>query len=554
MKTRFDRYRQMAEILYRNGLGYLVSVAGLESWLPFRRREADGADSTRMASPEYLRRALEELGPTYVKLGQLLSTRPDLLPPAYMDELAKLQDSATPAAWDDVRGSLSGELGADPLEVFREFNSTPIASASIGQAYAAVLADGTNVVVKVRRPGIVPEVEADLSILQSLAGYASRHWEAARDYDVKGFMDEFADTLRKEMDYVQEGHNADRFALNFEDDSAVVIPRVYWEHTTSKVLTMERLYGMKVTDTTALEAAGLDRKALAVTAADAEMKMVFEDGFFHADPHPGNIFVQPNSQIGLIDFGMVGELDDKLRGQLSALFVAVIRKDPERMATALMRMTVSRTRPDRIKLRMDLAGLIKLYSNRTLGDAPVGRIITYGLGIIRNHHLQLPGEVALLLRMLIMTEGMGEVLDPDFSMGKTLAPYARRMTVQHLNPAAYAKRLGKAGGELLELGTELPGQLQRLINTLDFEGMEVHLRAGDLVPLVERLERVGNRMVAAIFAAAFIRGVGELTLGDADRWRGWQAPLMGAGLASTGVLGGYLAWSARRQRRLDAGQ
>ncbi|UPO78192.1 AarF/ABC1/UbiB kinase family protein [Arthrobacter sp. Helios] len=553
MKNNFDRYRQMAEILYRNGLGYLVSVSGLESRLPFRKRSAEDAGNPRMASPEYLRRALEELGPTYVKLGQLLSTRSDLLPPAYMDELAKLQDNATPAPWEAVREELRQEIGDDPLSVFASFDTTPIASASIGQAYGARLKDGADVVVKVRRPGIVPEVEADLSILQSLAAHASRHWEAARDYDVKGFMDEFASTLRQEMDYVQEGRNADRFALNFSEDPAVIIPRIYWQHSTHKVLTMQRLHGMKVTDTAALDAAGVDRRALAATAADAEMKMVFEFGLFHADPHPGNIFVQPNSQIGLIDFGMVGELDDKLRGQLAALFIAVIRKDPERMASALIRMTVAQTRPDRIKLRTDLSGLIRLYSGRTLRDAPVGKIISQGLGIIRNHHLQLPREVALLLRMLIMTEGMGEVLDPDFSMGQTLAPYAKRMTMEQLNPVNYAKRLGKAGGELLELGTELPGQVQRLINTLDFEGMEVHLRAGDLVPLVERLERVGNRMVAAIFAAAFIRGIGELTLGDADRWRGWQAPLMGAGLASTGALGGYLAWSARKQRRRDAG-
>ncbi|WP_312181899.1 AarF/ABC1/UbiB kinase family protein [Arthrobacter sp.] len=553
MKTNFDRYRQMAEILYRNGLGYLVSVSGLESRLPFRKRQDDDDAAPTMASPEYLRRALEELGPTYVKLGQLLSTRSDLLPPAYMEELAKLQDNVAPAPWDEVREELRQELGDDPLNVFASFDTTPIASASIGQAYSARLRDGTDAVVKVRRPGIVPEVEADLSILQSLASHASKRWEAARDYDVKGFIDEFAFTLRQELDYVAEGRNADRFAVNFSEDSAVIIPRIYWEHSSHKVLTMQRLHGMKVTDTKALDAAGVDRKALAVTAADAEMKMVFEFGFFHADPHAGNIFVQPNSQIGLIDFGMVGELDDKLRGQLSALFIAVIRKDPERMASALMRMTVTQARPDRVKLRLDLSQLIRLYSNRTLGDAPVGKIISQGLGIIRNHHLQLPRQFALLLRMLIMTEGMGEVLDPDFSMGKTLAPYARRMTMEQLNPVNYAKRLGKAGGELLELGTELPGQLQRLINTLDFEGMEVHLRAGDLVPLVERLERVGNRMVAAIFAAAFIRGVGELTLGDADRWRGWQAPLMGAGLASTGALGGYLAWSARRQRRLDAG-
>ena len=550
MKTHLDRYKQMAEILYRNGLGYLVSASGLDSRLPFRRRpEVTDAPERRSTSPQYLRRAFEELGPTYVKLGQLLSTRQDLLPPAYQQELAKLQDKAEPAPWSEVREVLQESLGRDALARFAAFDTTPLASASIGQVYAARLPDNTEVVVKIRRPGVAAEVDEDLDILLGLATYASRHWEAARDYDVKGLMDEFADTLRAELDYQREGRNTQRFAENFRDTPAVDIPFVYEEFSSSTVLTQERLHGLKVTDTAAIDAAGIDRQALAAQAADAEMKMVFEDGFFHADPHPGNIFVEPGGRIGLIDFGMVGEVDDKLRAQLSTLFIAVIRKDPDRMASALVRISVTARRVDRTRLRLDLQQLIRLYEGRTLGDAPVGRIINQTLGIVRSHHLQLPREMALLLRMLIMTEGMGEVLDPTFSMGRTLAPYARAMTARQLSPAAFVRRLGQAGAETLELGAELPESMRRLLDTLDFDGLEVHLRAEELAPLVDRIERVGNRMVAAIFAAAFIRGVGELTLGDTDRWKTWQAPLMTAGLASTGALGGYLAWSARRQRR-----
>nr|WP_231712689.1 AarF/ABC1/UbiB kinase family protein [Arthrobacter sp. zg-Y820] len=530
-------------------MGYLVSASGLEARLPFRRKAQPGDRPEQPASsPEYLRRALEELGPTFIKLGQLLSTRQDLLPPRYQKELAKLQDSAEPVPWEQIHPVLQGALGEDVLARFASFDTIPLASASIGQVYAARLPGDIGVVVKIRRPGVDEEVNEDLDILQSLAGYAGKHWEAARDYDVQGLMDEFADTLRSELDYAQEGRNARRFALNFEDNPAVTIPAVYEEFSTSTVLTQQRLHGLKVTDTAALDAAGIDRRALAVTAADAEMKMVFDDGFFHADPHPGNIFVQDGGRIGLIDFGMVGEVDDKFRAQLSALFIAVIRKDPDRMASALIRMCVRTRRVDRLRLRLDLQQLIRLYAGRTLGNAPVGRIINGALGVVRSHHLQLPREMALLLRMLIMTEGMGEVLDPDFSMGQTLGPYARRMTLQQLNPVAFARRLGQAGAETLELGAELPDQLRRLMNTLDFEGLEVHLRAEELSPLVGRLERVGNRMVAAVFAAAFIRGVGELTLGDTERWKSWQAPLMTAGLASTGALGGYLAWTARKQR------
>ncbi|MFJ7749467.1 ABC1 kinase family protein [Arthrobacter sp. NPDC097144] len=549
MKTHLDRYRQMAEILYRNGLGYLVAASGLETRIPFRRKPQSGdRPQQRAATPEYLRRALEELGPTFIKLGQLLSTRQDLLPPRYQQELAKLQDNAEPVPWEQILPVLEAELGTDVLTRFAAFDTNPLASASIGQVYAARLPNGTEVVVKVRRPGVEDEVNEDLDILQSLAGYAAKHWEAARDYDVKALMDEFAETLRNELDYTQEAGNTLRFAANFQDDPVVQIPVLYTKFSTSKVLTQQRLYGLKVTDTAAIDAAGIDRSALAAAAADAEMKMVFEDGFFHADPHPGNIFVERGGRIGLIDFGMVGEVDDKLQSQLAALFVAILRNDPERMASALLRMCLTARRVDRYRLRMDLQQLIRLYQGRTLGDAPVGRIISGALGIIRIHHLQLPREMALLLRMLIMTEGMGEVLDPNFSMGKTLAPYAKRMTMEQLNPVAFVRRLGQAGVETLELGAELPDQVRRVLNTLDFEGFEVHLRAEELAPLVVRLEKVGNRMVAAIFAAAFIRGVGELALGDSERWKSWQAPLMTAGLASTGALGGYLAWTARKQR------
>ncbi|MCC3291062.1 MULTISPECIES: AarF/ABC1/UbiB kinase family protein [unclassified Arthrobacter] len=548
MISQLDRYRQIAEILSRNGLGFLVSALGLEGRLPFRRQHAAEPGGKPRTRPEYLRTALEELGPTYVKMGQLLSTRPDLLPPEYQRELAKLQDDAEAVPWPQISEELRQELGGDPLEVFRSFDTTVMASASIGQVYAAVLKDGTEVVVKVRRPGIAAQVEQDLEILQNLANAASKRWEAARDYDLTGLMDEFASTLRSELDYLQEGRNADRFRANFEDDAAITIPYVYWDHSTSRVLTMDRIRGMKVTDVAALDAAGIDRPALAVAAARVEMKMVFDDGFFHADPHPGNLFVEPGGRVGLIDFGMVGEVDEKLRSQLSALFIGIVRKDPERITNALVRINASGMRVNRVKLRMDLGPLIRLYSGKDLASAPVGTIITTGLGILRTHHIQLPREMALLLRMLIMTEGMGEVLDPQFRLGPTLGPYARRMAVHQLNPVNYARRLGRAGTEVLELGAELPDQARRLLSTLEIEGVEVHLRGEELLPLVMRLERVGNRLVAAIFASAFIRGVGELTLGDSSRWKSWQAPLMSAGLASTGALGGYIAWTSRRAR------
>ncbi len=327
MVSHLDRYREIAETLARHGLGVLIGASGMERWVTFpralvRRSRRDQPYSTA----EHLRLALEELGPTFVKLGQLLSTRSDLLPPAYLVELARLQDALPPVPGQVVRELVEQELGRAPDDVFVHFDSVPLASASIGQAHAATLQDGTEEVVKVRRPGAVEQIEVDLEILHNLAAQASRRWKEAADYDLPGLAQEFARTLRAELDYLAEGRNAERFATNFAGDEGVHIPQVYWETSTSRVLTLERIRGVKVSDLEALDAGGIDRQSLAARAAEVAAQMIFDDGFFHADPHPGNLFIEPDGRIGLIDFGMVGVVDAELRERLAVLLVALIRK------------------------------------------------------------------------------------------------------------------------------------------------------------------------------------------------------------------------------------
>ena len=318
MRSQFERYRQIAEVLTRHGLGFIVGVAGLSRWIPFHhgvlgheRRDEP------YTTPEHLRIALEELGPTFIKLGQLLSTRTDIIPAEYLRELAKLQDAAPAVPLATIRALIEQELGAPPDDVFASFDSTPLACASIGQAHLATMHDGGQVVVKVRRPDINAIIETDLGILQSLANRASRRWAAAANYNLPGLVSEFAVSLRRELDYQTEGRNAERFASNFAESPDVHVPRVYWATTTSRVLTLERIVGIKVDDLDGLVRARVDRRALATKAAGVAVSMVFEHGFFHADPHPGNLFIEPDGRIGLIDFGMVGELDDGLRHQLA---------------------------------------------------------------------------------------------------------------------------------------------------------------------------------------------------------------------------------------------
>ena len=542
------RYLEIGSALRRHGLGFLVGLLGLDRMVPRGRGAAtDAARRASAASPEHLRAALEELGPTFIKLGQLLSTRSDLLPPAFVVELAKLQDAAPPVPVDLIRDVIRSELGAEPEEVFASFEDRPLASASIGQAHTATLTDGTPVVVKVRRPGAVAQVQADLEILQNLATRAARTWEFARDFDAVGLVDEFAETIRAELDYLEEGRNAERFARDFDDDASVVIPRVYWEHTTSRVLTLERMGGMNVGEAAALDEAGVDRDLVARRGADIVLKMIFEDRFFHADLHPGNLFIQADGTIALIDFGMVGVIGEQLRGHLSRLFIAMVRGDAELLTSALIEVSVTGATVDRLTLRDDLRPFVSRYRLRSVRQTPFARMMAELFTILRSNRVRLPREMILLFKALLLIESLATRLDPDFRLGEALEPYAERLAWERLRVSVIAKRLARSSIDVGELALELPGIVRRLVDAADTTGIQVHLRAAELEPLVGRAERIGNRLVAGMVGAALISGIGGLVASE-RRWRSWEGTMVGAGLGAIGALGAYLTWTARRRR------
>ena len=297
MSARDHRERQIAEVLIRYGLSYLGNIVGLGHLMTAAHRRVGVAPEARTPAVN-LRLALEELGPTFIKLGQLMSTRADLLSTDYRAELAKLQDSAPAVPSEVVEEVVERELHAPADRAFATFETAPLACASVGQAHTATLDDGTEVVVKVRRPDVVEDVERDLEIVRNFAARAGRRSKTAARYDVVGLADEFVRSLRAQLDYLQEARNAERFAANFAGDPWVQIPRVFPDHTTSRVITLERIRGMKITDLAALDEAGLDRHALAERTALITAKMIFDDGFFHADPHPGNFFIEPTGRVG----------------------------------------------------------------------------------------------------------------------------------------------------------------------------------------------------------------------------------------------------------------
>ncbi len=540
------RYAEIARALSRHGMSYLVAVSGLDRRVPLHRRLVVTSPSPELAPPAHVRMALEELGATFVKLGQILSTRPDLLPVDYQLELAKLHDAAPAVPAETVRDLIREELGCNPEDVFATFDELPLAAASIGQAHAATLTDGTEVVVKVRRPGVVEQVEEDLEILRNLAVQADRRWRAVAAYDLVALAEEFATTLRGELDYLREARNAERFAGNFADDADVHIPRVFWETTTSRVLTLERVRGLKVSDADALDDAGIDRRSLAQRATGVTARMIFEHGFFHADPHPGNLFIEPDGRIGLVDFGMVGVLDDELRERLGVLLLAIGRTDADRITSALLNLGVATGTVDRRALRRDVEGFVRRYEGRSLGEIRVAAVVNEVFAVMRRHRLQLPRELVLILKMVVMTEGMGAQLDPEFRLGDVLRPYAERLVADRLSATALVRRLRQAGIDAAQLGVEMPEQLRRLVaaldRNLDRDRSEMHLRVDELEPLVGRLERVGNRLVAGMIAAALIDGLAEVTAAK-NPGRRTSAALYAAGAGATGTLAAYLGWT-----------
>ena len=533
------RQRRIAEVLVRYEMGHLLEVFGLERFVSLERRLLRrGSAPTR---PESLRMALEELGPTFIKLGQVLSTRADLLPPSFGVELAKLQDETNPVATDAIEEAVSAELGGPVTEVFATFDPEPLAAASIGQVHAATLHDGTEVVVKVRRPGASEEVELDLEILRNLAARATQRWKEAENYDLNGLARDFADQLRAELDYLQEARNAEAFSDNFASDPRVHIPRVYPELTSSRVITLERIRGKKITDLPALDAAGMDRRALAERLASTVAQMVLVNGFYHGDPQPGNFFVEEDGRIGIVDFGRVGRIDDDLRSRLSRLLTALIRKDPDRLTTALLGLREPGAPIERDRMRQDLSELLSRYSGRAIHDMPIGAALTEVLDIVRRHNLIVSGDLALLFAVLFMGEGILDELDPDFRFDESLKPYIERHLASSLSPAALAHRAERFGIELADLTGELPGQVHRLLETIGSGQFEVHLRTNELQPLVGRIERLANRVAISILAAAAIDGLSELAAHN-HSGRGWRRPALAAGVGVVTSLTTYEAW------------
>jgi ubiquinone biosynthesis protein len=502
------RLHEIASVLVRHGFGDLVRRTGVVGALE-RAGQAlhrGSREPTAALTPaQRARYALAELGPSFVKLGQLLATRVDLFPPDWIAEFERLQSNVPPVPFETLLPALEQALGRSPFEVFRELDRTPLGAASIAQVHGAILQDGSAVVVKVVRPGIRPKIDADLRIVAYLAALLESEISEARRYQPVQMVAEFARSMRRELDLAQEARAQERFALNFAGDPGVLVPRVYWEYTRESVNVQERVQGIPGHDLAAVDAAGLDRRALARRGADAVLKMILVDGYFHADPHPGNVFYLPDNRIAMIDFGMVGRLTEQRRGEIVDMLWGLARRD-EQAVTDVLLDWVRDAEIDEAKLAADVGEVIFEYEKLALKDVRIGALLNDITGIVRRHSIVLPSDLALLFKALLTLEGLGLKLDPEFRLVEHLGPFLRRVMRERYRPAALVARGRRQLGEYLALVGSLPRDLRRLLKEARRGRMRLELDLKRLDHFGQQLSRSANRLTVGIVTAALIVG------------------------------------------------
>ena len=500
------RYRHILTVFTRHGFGFAFSQFPAEPlWLrdlyPFPTQEP-------ATLPTHFRQALEELGPAFVKLGQMLSTRPDLLPPDYIAELSKLQDEVPPVSWEEIQQVLEEELGHPPEQIFGYIDPQPLAAASLAQVHAAKLVDRQKVVIKVQRPNILPTIRTDLEIIQDIARYAEQHSVLGQVYNIGEVAEDFADTLKKELDYHREARNATRLRENFKGETCLYIPWIYWEYTTSRVLVLEYISGIKISNVAALDAAGYNCAKIANNAAQMIIKEILEDGFFHADPHPGNVIVMENEVIGMMDFGMVGYLSDADRVNLIRLYNVAVRMDAQGVADELIYIGAAPPNVNRRALARALERLLRNYHGLALKELRINEVLDEIMPIVFEYHLQLPTNLWLLGKTLAMMEGIGLKLAPDFDIFAFSGPYVTRLIAKSVLPnqhwADNLLRRGLAWGDLLDA---LPHAGKLLLDR--FERQEP-IQLTVTPQLLNRLDRLVTRLALSLIVAGMTVGLSNM--------------------------------------------
>ena len=548
-----NRYQRILRVLFKYGFNDLVDRLHIDQYLEsglqmINRKPRE--QIARLSRPERLRLVFEELGPTFIKLGQLLSTRPDLIPAEYLDELARLQDEVPPFSLAEVHAIFREELGRSPDEVFHYFDAEPLAAASIGQVHRARLDSGAEVVVKVQRPDIENVIAVDLEILAHLAGLMEQYLEEVQGHRPTAIVQEFARSLSREIDFAVELANVQRFARQFKNNTAIHVPLVYPELSTQRVLVMEYVLGIKASMAGQLREQGYDLPLIAERGATLVMEQIFVHGFFHADPHPGNLFILPDNVVCFIDFGQMGRLSRKDREDFTDLVLDLVAGDERTVVEGVLKVTVQLGEVDRESLARDLGGLVDLYLYRPLGELEAGRILQDLLDLVTRHKLTFKPAFYQMMKALSTVEGVGLMLDPKLELIRLARPFMRRIRLERMRPARLAEEIARTGSGYLQLLRELPEELRTILRQLRGGRMRIEFEHRGLQALGAALDRVSNRIAFAIVLAALIVGSSLIVLSDIPpHWH--DIPVIGLlGFLVAGIMGFWLLLSIIRHGRM----
>jgi len=505
------RYREIISVLIKHGFGYAFDRFGLRPFRSLKERitrpKPLKEQLLQISEAERLRLAFEELGPTFIKFGQILSTRHDLIPEEYIRELSKLQDRVPAFEFIDAKKMVETELGKNLDEIFSEFDQKPIASASIGQVYRGRLSTGEEVAVKVMRPGIEEIIENDLLILMSMARFFEKHVKASKFFNPIGFIEEFSRVMRQEIYYTHEAKNADKFYKYFTGITTVRIPKIYWKYTTKHVLTQEYMEGFKITDIAKIEEAGLDRKKVSIDLSNAYLKMIFEDGFYHADPHPGNILVSPEGVIIFLDFGMAGIVDQYLRENLVNLMLAVQKADTDLLLETLSEIGLIRDIGEYDPmLKANLEDFINEYYSLNVKFIDPTEFLHNLINVLIKNGGRIPNNIMVLSKTLLMRDEISRLLDPEHNFADLVEPYIKKIVEKRTSISYIIKEIEKdlQGYERFIKG--FPKQVQHILKKVEKGTIKFELEHRGFESLVEELDILSNRLSFSVIIAALIVG------------------------------------------------
>ncbi len=548
------RYQQIIGVILKYGFDNIIHAMNIDRYIesglqliPFVTRHEK---VEKLSKNQRIRMALEELGPTFIKMGQVLSSRPDLIPVDLLNELAKLQDHVPPFGFEHVRTIIESEFGRPCEQVFTSMEETPLASASIGQVHRAKINGNEPVAVKIQRPGIRKTIEIDLEIIHHLASIMENNIEEAIFLNPVRIVEEFAKTLEKELDYSIEASNMERMAEQFKDDRTIHIPEVFSSESGERVLTMEYIDGIKADDITAIDAAGLDRKLITKRGADFIMKQVFEHGFFHADPHPGNIFILDKNRICLVDFGMTGFVDKTTREVFVDIVYSIAVNNHKLTARLLCELTEYEIQPDLSRLEKDVSHFVTLHLSKSLKDIKTAKMLNQFLELCAAHKLRIPPDFFLMMKAFISIEGVAGLLDPEFDMISHTVPYVTAAKYKKFKPSRIAEDVMGLARESYRLLQSLPGDAVEIMRLIKAGKLSLNIKIDNLDKFLNNQDQTSNRISFSIIIAALILGSAIVINSNVPPILFGVSVIGIAGFIAAAVLGIWLLIAIIRKGRL----